>query len=249
MVVVKTTLRTTAPRCRHYATLPTLRHADNRVRSFRKWLHREHRDENATVDLLITFLQTETELEEHLATKSNSANVSTNKSKHSTVNQVCSSSNDRCALCDKSKHRYVDCQVFTDYSPQQRFEAVKRLGRCYTCLAPKHRDPRDCRYRRWCMTCNKSHHTLLACVSISTPSSQSQNTVNPVPSLNPNAADYQPAERLTNQPTSTLKYSPSTHVELLSKDGSWHRAVALFDSGSDVTLIKSDLVKKLILDR
>ena len=33
---------------------------DNLVRSFRKWLHREHRDENATVDLLITFLQTET---------------------------------------------------------------------------------------------------------------------------------------------------------------------------------------------
>ena len=99
------------------------------------------------------------------------------------------------------------------------------------------------------MTCNKSHHTLLACVSISTPSSQSQNTVNPVPSLNPNAADYQPAVRLTNQPTSTLKYSPSTHVELLSKDGSWHRAVALFDSGSDVTLIKSDLVKRLNLDR
>ena len=37
-------------------------------------------------------------------------------------------------------------------------------------------------------------------------------------------------------------------MELLSKDGSWHRAAISFDSCSGVTLIKSDLVKKLKLD-
>ena len=26
-----------------------------------------------------------------------------------------------------------------------------------------HREPKTCRYRRRCLTCNKSHHRLLAC--------------------------------------------------------------------------------------
>ena len=38
-------------------------------------------------------------------------------------------------------------------------------------------------------------------------------------------------------------------VELLDTNGTWHKAVALFDSGSDVTLIKKDIVKKLQLER
>ena len=36
---------------------------------------------------------------------------------------------------------------------------------------------------------------------------------------------------------------------MLGSDGTWHRAIALFDSGSDVTLIRRDMVKKLNLDR
>ena len=38
-------------------------------------------------------------------------------------------------------------------------------------------------------------------------------------------------------------------VELLDINGKWHKAVALLDSGSDVTLIKRGTAKMLNLDR
>ena len=37
-------------------------------------------------------------------------------------------------------------------------------------------------------------------------------------------------------------------LELLDSNGNWHKAVALFDSGSDVTLKKRDTAKLLKLD-
>ena len=43
--------------------------SNNLVRSFRRWDNKEHKDKPITVDLLIVFLQDETELEERLQTK------------------------------------------------------------------------------------------------------------------------------------------------------------------------------------
>jgi len=42
---------------------------------------------------------------------------------------------------------------------------------------------------------------------------------------------------------------PATYVELLGKDGVCHKAVTLFDTGSNVTLIHKDMVSKLNLGR
>ena len=115
-----------------------------------------------------------------------------------------------------------------------------------------HKDPRDCYYRRRCTSCSRSHHTLLACVSkpeqnkIRVENSQ-QNS-----SLNANASSFQPSQpsvRSTNECAPNFRYSPTALVELLDTNGTWHKAVVLFDSGSDVTLIKKDIVKKLQLER
>ena len=43
--------------------------SNNLVRSFRRWVNKEHKDKPVTVDLLIVFLQDETELEERLQIK------------------------------------------------------------------------------------------------------------------------------------------------------------------------------------
>ena len=218
------------------------------VRNFRRYLHSEN--EQASVDTLIRFLQTETELEERFANEL-SLNV-TSKPKSSTINQVRSNSDDRCTLCNKSRHKFVECERFMSYSPQQRTDAMRRLHRCFTCLLPMHKDPRDCYYRRRCTSCSRSHHTLLACVSkpeqnkIRVENSQ-QNS-----SLNANASSFQPSQasvRSTNECAPNFRYSPTALVELLDTNGTWHKAVALFDSGSDVTLIKKDIVKKLQLER
>ena len=205
------------------------------VRNFRRYLHSEN--EQASVDTLIKFLQTETELEERFANEL-SLNV-TSKPKSSTINQVRSNSDDRCTLCNKSRHKFVECEKFMSYSPQQRTDAMRRLHRCFTCLSPMHKDPRDCYYRRRCTSCSRSHHTLLACVSkpeqnkIRVENSQ-QNS-----SLNANASSFQlsqPSVRSTNECAPNFRYSPTALVESLDTNGTWHKAVALFDSGSDVTL-------------
>ena len=47
-----------------------------------------------------------------------------------------------------------------------------------------------------------------------------------------------------------MKFFRSTIVELLDSNGGvWHKAIALFDSGRDITLIKRDTAKMLELDR
>ena len=46
-----------------------------------------------------------------------------------------------------------------------------------------------------------------------------------------------------------MNFSPSTIVELLDSNGVGHKAIALFDSGSDVTLIKRDSAKMFKLHR
>ena len=50
-----------------------------------------------------------------------------------------------------------------------------------------------------------------------------------------------------NRSENNLKYSPSVIIELLDNNGKWRKAVALFDSGSDVILIKRDTVQKFHL--
>ena len=76
--------------------------------------------------------------------------------------------------------------------------------------------------------------------------------------LNPAASEFQPSAESTNSVLNVttvnelkfnLKYSPATYVELLGSDGVWRRAVALFDSGSDVTLIKKEVARELQLER
>ena len=77
-------------------------------------------------------------------------------------------------------------------------------------------------------------------------------------SLNPAASEFQPSAESTNSVLNvttvnelkfSLKYSPTTYIELLGSDGVWRRAVALFDSGSDMTLIKKEVARELQLER
>ena len=49
-------------------------------------------------------------------------------------------------LCGKERHKFVDCQKFISYSPKQRTEAMKRLGRCFTYLSSTHPNPKNCKY-------------------------------------------------------------------------------------------------------
>ena len=69
--------------------------------------------------------------------------------------------------------------------------------------------------------------------------------------LNASAPPFQPTIPTTNSCTTTnlQKFSPLMYVDVLGSDGKWHKCVALLDSGSDVTLVKKELVSSLKLDR
>ena len=92
---------------------------------------------------------------------------------------------------------------------------------------------------------------MLVCVQRNAPLNQIK-TVN-VPSTstrNASADEYQ--SRASNIQTvsrseNNIKYSPSVLIELLDGNGMWRKAVALLDSGSDVTLIKRDTVQNFHL--
>ena len=68
--------------------------SNNLVRSFRKWVNKEHKDKPVTIDLLIVFLEDETELEE-IQIKTT---ITYEKTKNATVNQLRTDSHDFCKL-------------------------------------------------------------------------------------------------------------------------------------------------------
>ena len=85
-----------------YATIDIIEQklTDSLTRNFRRWVHREHDGRDINVDLLIKFLQKETELEEYLTTKSSNALPIRAKTKSSTVYHMRSNyTNNRCSLC------------------------------------------------------------------------------------------------------------------------------------------------------
>ena len=68
--------------------------------------------------------------------------------------------------------------------------------------------------------------------------------------LNASTDEFQPPTsnvRTVSRSENNLKYSPSVIIEILDNNEKWRKAVALLDSGSDVTLIKRDTVQKLLL--
>ena len=120
------------------------------MRNFCRWANKENKDKAVTVDLLTAFLLDETELEEVLQAKPQTIYE---KPRSAVVNQLRSDFREFYKLCKQSCHRFVDCAMFLKYTPQQRTEAICRLKKCFTCLAPMHRASQDCRYRRRCVSC------------------------------------------------------------------------------------------------
>uniref|UniRef100_A0A1I7V2F0 Integrase catalytic domain-containing protein n=2 Tax=Caenorhabditis tropicalis TaxID=1561998 RepID=A0A1I7V2F0_9PELO len=61
-----------------------------------------------------------------------------------------------CHFCKSAEHSGYTCPL----SVAEREEAVKKRGRCFNCLSPKHRS-RDCPSKGSCARCHKRHHTTI----------------------------------------------------------------------------------------
>ena len=99
--------------------------------------------------------------------------------------------------------------------------------------------------------CGKLHHTMLASVPQSPSQAKSITSLGPA-MLNAEGSKFKPKShsmRCASQLEKTVIFSPTTIVGLLNSNRGRHKAITLFDPGSDITLVKPGTAKMLKLDR
>ncbi|XP_011858833.1 PREDICTED: uncharacterized protein LOC105556359 [Vollenhovia emeryi] len=149
-----------------------------------------------------------------------------------------------CPLC-KARHYLSACVKFTEQSPTQRRETVKRLKRCFNCLSAAH-SVQDCKSQYTCRTCQKRHHTLLhvdsdsassvvSSQALATQSAQTSAASTDVTSLLASATTRDRVHVLLA--TARVKISVSSGRSIVLR--------ALIDQGSEATFISESLAQTL----
>lgn len=167
-----------------------------------------------------------------------------------------------CVVCHKN-HPIYSCQVFIDYSFQDRLKVVRANKLCENCLRPGHTSY-DCRYGP-CKRCDKKHNSLLhqdeqinnrappSIPATDKPANElnavrnessihNHNTQVYSTQLGTNAADgLQDARPMTLQPV----LLSTALVEIPDSFGIYHKARAILDNGSERSFITQSLCDKL----
>ena len=146
-----------------------------------------------------------------------------------------------CWCCQKD-HKLTACKTFISINLEEKKRFVKEKQLCWNCLSKGHKI-KDCasttKYR--IDSCSKKYHTLLH-----DPSFKLVNLSNPVnPITNPskeNIQDYVLSSAFTN--SAFLQIIPV----ILKSGETCIRTNALLDTGSDATLVRSDIANYLKLD-
>ena len=220
---------------------------------FERWMRHDFPTEELSVTRIIEFLREETEARETISPGAKKSELP----RPSVHNVTGAQYTDPCPLGCGVHHKFIDCPAFRQQQPWQRRQSIDIAGRCYNCFC-RHRTT-ECQKPNQCRECGNRHHQLLNCINTdrvsSTPSTQHTSTTS---TMNPSSASFTPQLRSTNSATPTRgflghvfcqkdnpRFSPTTYVEISDANGVWHRIVAFFDTGSDTTLIKSSLARRL----
>ena len=139
-----------------------------------------------------------------------------------------------CFSCHKTGHRLEDCESFGSLTAEERSEFCGRHRLCYGCLAPGH-PFRRCRKATPCKVegCRRRHHTLLH--------------EEPAPRQEP--APKQPPPSSSNSHSATTQEQRVAlgviKVYIRGRDGRPEEANLLLDEGSDSTLVRDGLLRRL----
>ena len=142
----------------------------------------------------------------------------------------------------------------TSLSTARRFKRCNLHGRCFSCYG-RHRSS-DCTRPKRCIECGDRHNKLLNCQpnrQLSAPTSTTRRASPPTSQMNPASANFTPQQGFaTSTPTflghlhgNQGRFSSSTYVEVRDSTGAWHKIVAFLDTGSDTTLVRHSLAKRL----
>ncbi|KFD61397.1 hypothetical protein M514_11731 [Trichuris suis] len=144
-----------------------------------------------------------------------------------------------CPVCGNG-HQLINCSVFSSSTPQQRAETLKKHGRCFACFEPNHQ-ARKCKHRCPCNidNCRLKHHLLLHGATQVFPTRSFQN-VRP---------EKEPVHICSG---SVLPFSADVllsivRARLVTNDNNTMEVNVLLDPGSEATLIRGDIARKLSL--
>lgn len=138
-----------------------------------------------------------------------------------------------CPIC-KGAHSIYRCSDFEAKVPQERLKLVKEKSLCINCLGSKH-VIQNCNSSLTCRICKKPHHTLLHFQTPSLPTGQAASSNN-----------AQTLNAMTSRQLNAVLLSTAV-VEIADKFGTFHKARALLDSGSEASFISSKCLNRLQL--
>ena len=155
---------------------------------------------------------------------------------------------DCCPMCYQS-HRLYRCDLFKSKSPQERSDFVKQKQICFNCINSTSHNSKKCTSSTRCKVqgCGKTHHTLL---HFTGPTGEARRLeVN-------QSEDVIKQDSIPDQATtSTCSAEGTFHscevllqvvpIRVMSEAGNQITTYGLVDSGSDITMIDSSLVKLL----
>lgn len=146
-----------------------------------------------------------------------------------------------CAMC-KAPHKIFDCKKFTSMNVANRWDEVKKLKLCFSCLDSGH-SSRNCRRRKQCSAdgCLRRHNKLLH-DNKTFLGANNPNVSTPVVASNPTIENESVLSCVSANKGVLLfrvvpivLYGPKSRIE----------TYALLDEGSSVTMMDSDLVKEM----
>ena len=150
-----------------------------------------------------------------------------------------------CPTCG-GKHLFWKCETYKSLNPNKRFDAVKKMKRCFNCFGAGHEVP-SCTSKITCFVadCKEKHHTTLH-DHFTASNANGNNNGN----VTPSSADGTSGQSVTvshtvGGPRSKCVFLQIVPVKLYSKAGKSIHTYGLLDNAADATLLRDDLARKL----
>lgn len=147
----------------------------------------------------------------------------------------------KCQYCKSNSHFIYNCNTFSALPVNQRFDFVKKGGRCINCIKTGH-SVRSCT-RSHCRVCQRPHHTLLHKYEVQT---VSHNATRP---SNTNASSQNSNQSSSHHVSSDkdVVILATALVKVNDQFGNAHVVRALLDSGSQINFISEQCANMLKL--
>ena len=147
--------------------------------------------------------------------------------------------------CPAFTHLLYQCSTFSNQTPAQRVDLIRKTKRCLNCFSSKH-TVKDCTNIRSCKHCHKKHHTMLHVDPITKTSNSEPDEIATTFNAESETEVATHCVAKAAAPRTTILLA-TARVRVLAPNGRIITARALLDQGSVATLITETLAQCLRL--